>query len=153
VLNQDVVLAIAPPDEARDLFVWLRGLPFVSQRGEFWVYHDVARAAMLRFRRAEAPAKWRSEQHSLAQLNAHWASESVKGTETTWVNADWVNYRREENYHLLCADPHGNLPKVLSSATAAATHTPGGARQWAALIGDAGRDTDNAQLKKWERTA
>jgi len=65
MLNQDVLAVIAPPDQARALFSWLRSLPFVSQREEFWVYHDVVRAAMLRLRRAEAPLEWRSEQNAL----------------------------------------------------------------------------------------
>ena len=44
---------------------WPRGLPFVSQRGESWAYHDVVRAAKLRLRRAEAPIKWRSARYRL----------------------------------------------------------------------------------------
>ena len=53
----------------------------MSQRGESWVYHDVVRAAMLRLRRAEAPAEWRAEHHLLAQANARWASEAAEQTD------------------------------------------------------------------------
>jgi len=70
VLNQDVLAVITAPDEARELFGWLRGLPFVSQRGESWAYHDVVRVAMLRLQRTEAPAEWRSKQNLLAEANA-----------------------------------------------------------------------------------
>ena len=55
-------------------------------------------------------------------------------------NPGWVDSTREETYHLLCADPRGNLPKALASAVKAAEHSPIRARQWAALIADAGRD-------------
>jgi hypothetical protein len=62
-LNQDVLTVITPAGKTAGLFGWLRGLPFVSQRGESWAYHDVVRAAMLRLRRAEAPIKWRSARY------------------------------------------------------------------------------------------
>ncbi len=39
VLNQDVLTVITPAEKTAGLFGWLRGLPFVSQRGESWVYH------------------------------------------------------------------------------------------------------------------
>jgi tetratricopeptide (TPR) repeat protein len=149
VLNQDVIAVITSPDQARELFGWLRELPFVSQRGESWAYHDVVRAAMLRLRRAQAPAEWRSEHDLLAQANARWASEAIKGTGSAWTTADWIDYTREETYHLLCADPYGNLPKALGSAVEAAAHSPARARQWATLIADAGRDTRDEQLQNW----
>jgi tetratricopeptide (TPR) repeat protein len=149
LLNQDVLAVLAPPEEARELFGWLRRLPFVSPRGDFWAYHDVVRAAMLRLRRAETPAEWRAEQDLLAQGNARWASEAAKGAEKTWAIADWIDYTREETYHLLCADPHGNLPKALGSAVKAAEHSPVRARQWATLIADAGHDANNDPLREW----
>jgi tetratricopeptide (TPR) repeat protein len=149
VLNQDVLAAIAPADKVPDLFGWLRGLPFVSQRAGSWAYHEVVRAAMLRLRRAEAPMEWRSSQLALAQANARWAGEITAGADKPWANPDWVDCTREETYHLLCADPIGNLSKALSTAVKAAEHSTIRARQWAGLIGDAGRDTDNPVLRQW----
>ena len=148
-LNQDVLAVIAPSGQARELFGWLRELPFVSQRGDSWAYHDVVRAAMLRLRHAETPSEWRAEQNLLAQANARWADEAATGTDDTWASADWIDYTREETYHLLCADPHGNLPKALASAVKAAMHGPVRARQWAALIANAGRDASNDRLGDW----
>ena len=149
VINQDVLAVITAPGEARELFGWLRELPFVSQRGEAWVYHDVVRAAMLRVRRAEAPVEWRSEHHLLAQANARWASGAAGGMDSAWTSADWADYTREKTYHLLCADPHGNLPKTLASAVKAAEHSLVRARQWAVLIADAGHDANNDLLREW----
>ncbi len=149
ILNQDVLAVVSPTVETRDLFDWLRRLPFVAQQGEFWVYHDVVRAAMLRLRRAEAPAEWRAGQRTLSQANATWASEAAGGAADAWANSDWVDYRREEIYHSLCADAHRTLPQALASAVRAARKSVIRARQWASLIADAGRDTGNAQLKEW----
>ena len=151
VLNQDVLAVVSPTDKARDLFDWLRRLPFVTQRGEYWVYHDVVRAAMLRLRRTEAPAEWRAKQNMLALANADWASEASGGTANVWSNVNWVDYHREEIYHSLCADARRNLPQALSSAVKAAKRGTIRARQWANLIADAGRDTENDRLKEWGR--
>ena len=151
VLNQDVLAVLAAPDQTRELFDWLRGLPFVSRRGEAWAYHDVVRAAMLRLRRAETPAKWRSEEALLARANAEWAREAAAGIDDTWGKPEWVDYTREETYHLLCADPYGNLPRALTLAARAAARSLFRARQWATLIADAGRDTNNDRLNEWGR--
>src|ERR1039457_4912234 len=149
-LNQDLLSVITPVEKTRELFSWLRELPFMSPRGDCWAYHDVVRSSMLRLRRAEAPAEWRSQHNSLAQANARWADEAAKGTDSdTWNNPDWIDHRREETYHLLCADPHGNLVQALTSAVKAAEYSAIRARQWAVLIADAGRDTNNAQLREW----
>jgi len=149
LLNQDVLAVLTAPDKARNLFGWLRELPFVSRRGESWAYHDVVRAAMLRLRRAEAPAQWRSGHGQLAQAHDRWAAEAAETTDSTWTNPGWVDHVREGMYHLLCADPHGSLQKALASAVKAAEQGPARARQWAALIADAGRDTGNDQLTSW----
>jgi hypothetical protein len=147
-LNQDVLAVITPAEETAGLFSWLRGLPFVSQRGESWAYHDVVRAAMLRLRRAEAPVKWRSEHSLLASSNAAWADQFAEAG-VTWSSPDWVDYTREQIYHLLCSDPYGNLPAALASAVLAAEHGVDRARQWADLITDAGRDTSSGHLTDW----
>ena len=149
VLNQDVLMEITSADKAPGLFGWLRGLPFVSQRAGTWTYHEVVRAAMLRLRRAEAPTQWRSNQMTLARANARWAAEVTAGAGGAWASSEWIDWTREETYHLLCADPIGNLPSALASAVKVAEKGVNRARQWAGLIGDAGRDTDNAVLRKW----
>lgn len=150
VINQDVLAVISSGgDEVRPLFGWLRSLPFLTRRGQSWAYHDVVRSAMLRLRRAETPAEWRAEHNQLAQANGHWAAGAAPSGESSWSDTDWVDYTREENYHLLCADPHGNLPRVLASAVRAAERGPARAFQWATLIADAGRDTDNQVLRDW----
>jgi hypothetical protein len=79
LLNQDVLPTITPADKTSGLFGWLRRLPFVSQRGQSWAYHDVVRAA--------------------------------RGTGITWASPDWVDYTREQTYHLLCGTRTGTCPR------------------------------------------
>ncbi len=149
VLNQDVLAAIAPPDQAQELFGWLCGLPFVTRRAGSWAYHEVVRAAMLRLQLAQAPSEWRSSHVALAQANGRWARDAAGGTSKAWTNPDWIDHTREQTYHLLCADPIKNLTKALASAVKAAENSTVRARQWAQLIADAGRDTDNRALSQW----
>ena len=148
-LNQDILATIASPEEAREVFDWLRGLPFVTRRAGSWAYHEVVRAAMLRLQLAQAPSEWRSNQIALAQANQRWASDAAGGTDKTWTNPAWIEHTREEMYHLLCADPVNSLPKALASAVRAGEHSAIRARQWARLIADAGRDSGHQVLSKW----
>lgn len=150
-LNQDVLAPLAPDGQAPVLFAWLRSLPFVTQQGGMWRYHEVARAAMLRLQRAQAPSEWRARQAALARAHAAWAADTSGGTGETWTNPGWIDHVREETYHLLCADPVNNLPQALASAVKAAKHGTIRARQWAGLIADAGRDTDQPTLQEWGR--
>ncbi len=148
-LDQDMLAAIAPSDKASELFDWLRGLPFMNRRGGKWAYHEVVRAAMLRLQLAQSPSEWRSNHIILAQANRRWAQGAADGADEAWANPNWTDCTREEMYHLLCADPVNNLPKVLSSAVMAAEDSVIRARQWADLIADAGRDTDDPILRQW----
>jgi len=110
-LNQDMLAAIAPSDRASELFDWLRGLPFMTRRAGKWAYHEVVRAAMLRLQLAQSPSEWQSNQNTLAQANRRWAQGAAGGTDEAWTNPNWIDYTREEMYHLLCADPSTICPK------------------------------------------
>jgi len=57
-----------------------------------------------------------------------------------------TNVRRPITYFALT--PAGSLPLALRSAVRAAVHSTIDARQWAGLIADAGRDTDNPMLRQ-----
>jgi tetratricopeptide (TPR) repeat protein len=149
VLNQETLAVIAPAVKAPELFDWLRGLPFVSERAGSWAYHEVVRSAMIRLRRAETPAQWRSQHHLLARANSKWASQTARDDKSgTWTNPVWVDYAREEMYHLLCADPQAELPRALASAVKATEQDAARARQWATLIIEAGQDSNNNQLRE-----
>lgn len=147
-LNREVLAAITDPDVSTELFEWLRNVPFVSQRIASWAYHDVVRTAMLRLRRVEAPARWRSDHSTLAAAHANWARKAARGKSSGWTSREWVDCTREQCYHLLCADPADNLPTVLPLAVDAATHGAAHAYQWARLIDDAGRDTESIELRE-----
>jgi tetratricopeptide (TPR) repeat protein len=143
--NRDVVNAVAPSQT----FDWLCSMPFVAQQGGFWRYHGVVRSAMLRLQHAQSPSDWRASHLALAAAHRRWAAEVAGDAAEAWSNQDWIDHIREQTYHLLCADPVNNLGQALASAINAAACGSVRARQWATLIGDAGRDCDNAGLRTW----
>jgi tetratricopeptide (TPR) repeat protein len=148
--NQDVLAIITPDDkDVRELFSWLCGLSFVSQRSGSWRYHDVVRFPMLRLQRAQSPSQWRANHVTLAQAYAKWATEAAGDSVEAWANEDWVENTCERTYHLLCADPVGNLVPALAAAVKAQENGIAHARRWAELLADAGRDTDNSTLLQW----
>ena len=147
-LNQDVLEIVTPPGTAGATFGWLCRLPFVRPRAQSWVYHEVVRAAMLRLQRAQAPSQWRSHHVALAQANERWAQDVAGEPDEAWADPRWIDYTREAMYHLLCADPVRNLRRVLDSAEKAAEHSGARAKQWAELLADAGRDTDDSEISR-----
>ena len=151
MINQDVLAVVTPPGRAHEMFGWLCGLPFVSPRARSWVYHEVVRGAMLRLQRAQAPSQWRSHHLALAQANERWAQDSTGQLSEAWTNSKWADYTRERMYHLLCADSVSNLAQALDLAEKAAQHSGARGRQWAEMIADAGRDTDDLELSQWAR--
>nr|WP_107092964.1 ATP-binding protein [Streptomyces sp. MMG1121] len=76
-LDADVFRAAAdcPEDEADALYDWLRGMPFVGERGERVQYHDVVRAPMLRLQRRRSPRGWARRHGRLAETFGAWRHE------------------------------------------------------------------------------
>ena len=147
--NQDVLAAITDPDQVHELFSWLSGRSFVVQQVDSWHYHEVVRSAMARFHRTHSPVEWRADHLALAGAHNRRAGEIAGEDAAGWENQDWVDHVREEMYHLLCADLADNLPLALASAVKAAETSDERARQWARLLADAARDSDQPTLRRW----
>jgi tetratricopeptide (TPR) repeat protein len=144
--NQDVLEFLGISNEVRELFGWLITLPFVSRQKGSWKYHDVVRLAMIRLDRAQSPNEWRANHLALARGYAKLASDLTEDSKQLWTSAEWIGRISEKTYHLLCADPVNNLPDALTSAVHAAEINVVWARQWATLLSDAGRDTEDVTL-------
>lgn len=156
-LDADVFRAAADcPDDAADaLYDWLRGLPFVTERGGGIQYHDIVRAPMLRSQRLRSPRGWTARHSGLAETFARWRQEAEAGEDPVgyadelWARDAWRELRLAESYHLLCAAPRGALPVVLRDAVRACDTGEATARQWARALAEAGRDTDAEVLARW----
>lgn len=156
-LDADVFRAavegICAQAEVPGLFGWLRGLPFVSDRGDRVQYHDVVRAPMLRSQRKASPRGWAEAHGRLAETFAGWRAEAEVGvdTEELWESEAWRELRLAESYHLLCAGERGALPAVLRDAVDACDMGEVVARRWAQVLVDAGEDAGGAAAGRWGR--
>ncbi|BAJ28159.1 MULTISPECIES: ATP-binding protein [Kitasatospora] len=150
-LDEDVYRAAVDDEEARELFGWLRSLPFVIERSGRWHYHEVVRTAMLRRQRAEWPTRWQRQHTGLAETFAHRRAElPCDGRESErWQDERWRSHRLQETYHRLCADPGRALGPALRELLDA--HERGAAvlRRWVRMLLRAGQDTDAPDVLAW----
>ncbi|MFW6694448.1 tetratricopeptide repeat protein [Streptomyces sp. MAR4 CNX-425] len=155
-LDEDVFRVAAGP-AAAGLYGWLCGLPFVSDEAGRVQYHGVVRSAMLRVQRARSPQRWREQHRALAAAHAGWCAELAESLppgsdpEDRWLDERWFGHRRNETYHLLCADPQGALPRARRDALQAADVGPAEVRRWGRTLEQAGADADSEAVRDWGR--
>ncbi|KUN21335.1 hypothetical protein AQJ23_30890 [Streptomyces antibioticus] len=154
-LDGDVfrVLVELPDGELDAQYRWLRGLPFVGERGGRVRYHDVVREPMLRQERLHYPRRWRERHRRLAAAFAEWRQDVGEGldVEGRWADEEWRALRLEETYHLLCARPAAALPGALALFVEACREDEVEGRRWARMLQDAGGTTDHVQTADWGR--
>ncbi|MEU8992274.1 tetratricopeptide repeat protein [Streptomyces sp. NPDC048558] len=156
-LDADVFRAVVgdpdPDAELDGLYAWLRGLPFVSERGGRVRYHDVVRAPMLRLQRQEAPRTWAARQQALAAVFREWRAEAEAGrdAEELWTDEAWRELRLAELYHLLCAGERAALTSVLGDVVDACEQGESVAERWAWVLVEAGSDAETRTVSQWGR--
>ncbi|MFI7501349.1 tetratricopeptide repeat protein [Streptomyces sp. NPDC049687] len=142
------------PEEGADaLFGWLRGLPFVDDRGAHVRYHDLVREPMLRLQRRRSPRSWTQRHERLAAAFTRWREEAAGELrpDYEWENEPWRESRLEETYHLLCARPRTALPGALHDAVAACRESLVVGRRWARMLEEAGAAADAPAVRDWGR--
>ncbi|MEU9055737.1 tetratricopeptide repeat protein [Streptomyces sp. NPDC048384] len=154
-LDADVFRAVVGDSDAEldGLYAWLRGLPFVSERGGRVRYHDVVRAPMLRLQRQEAPRTWAARQQALAAVFREWRAEAEAGrdAEELWTDEAWRELRLAELYHLLCAGERAALTSVLGDVVDACEQGESVAERWAWVLVEAGSDAETQTVSQWGR--
>ncbi|MFE5919595.1 tetratricopeptide repeat protein [Streptomyces sp. NPDC056468] len=154
-LDADVFRAVVGDSdpELDGLYAWLRGLPFVSERGGRVRYHDVVRAPMLRLQRQEAPRTWAARQQALAAVFTEWRAEAEAGrdAEELWADEAWRELRLAELYHLLCAGERAALTSVLGDVVDACEQGESVAERWARVLVEAGSDAETRAVSQWGR--
>ncbi|MFC9507796.1 tetratricopeptide repeat protein [Streptomyces sp. NPDC057002] len=156
-LDGDVFRAAAdcPEEELTPLYAWLRGMPFVVERGGGRLrYHDVVRAPMLRAERRRSPRGWAERQRRLARTFREWREETERGDtgrglEDLWADDTWRDLRQAESYHLLCAGERDALPQALRDFVHACDAGEVMAVRWARVLVDAGQDADVETVAEW----
>ncbi|WP_050506759.1 tetratricopeptide repeat protein [Streptomyces rimosus] len=139
--------------EAADHFGWLRTLPFVSERGGRWQYHEVVRTAMLRLQRRRSPRVWGERHGRLAEGARRLAEECAGGRDLARCRRDerWRELRLREIYHGLCADPRGFLAEALSEVAGTVEYETTAVRPVAETVWQAGEDGDAPEVRDWGR--
>lgn len=154
-IDMDVFRAAVgcPGEEADALFGWLRGLPFVDDRGDRVRYHDLVREPMLRLQRRRSPRGWAEHHERLAGVFGRWRAETESDLRSGegWVHESWRELRLEETFHLLCARPLASLGEALRDVVAACTADQVVGRRWARMLEDAGGAADDPALRDWGR--
>ncbi|MFJ3642576.1 tetratricopeptide repeat protein [Streptomyces sp. NPDC090108] len=138
-------------EETEALFAWLRGLPFVDDRGDRLRYHDLVRETMLRLQRRRSPQRWRERHERLAAVHGRWCEEAADGMrpEAAREQKRWRELRLERAYHLLCARPRTELPGALRGAVEACRWGRADGRRWARMLEEAGGAADDEELRRW----
>lgn len=141
-LNRDVLAALVDEEKAQSLFPWLKEMPFVEKRGSAWVYHDVVRSQMLRYKRQESPKDWTNLHNSLAlryeKLRDNLGFESKIGRR----DEVWQGYALEALYHQVCSSPKTQLTPAINGFLAAWNAQRTLAIRWARVLETAGQDAD-----------
>ncbi|MFX1555421.1 MAG: tetratricopeptide repeat protein, partial [Promethearchaeota archaeon] len=148
-LNRDVLAVLIGEEKAGPLFTWLRGMPFVEKRGDGWVYHEVVRAQMLRYRRQEAPQGWADLHRKLAEYHEGLRSGLELDKEAGRKHPTWQAYAVETLYHRLCQMPQKRLLAALTDFVLALREQRAFARHWAEAIHAAGADSGADDVQSW----
>jgi tetratricopeptide (TPR) repeat protein len=149
LLNEDIFVALAG-DAGRPSFDWLLRQPFITSSSGSGTYHDVVRIQVLKLRRTRSPNGWSQQHLHLAETFKGWRSElGIEDEDAAWADTGWQSNILEENYHRLCAAPRRQLSNALTGFIRSVTEGAALARRWARSIADAGRDTDDADLRFW----
>ncbi|MEE1830477.1 tetratricopeptide repeat protein [Streptomyces sp. SP17KL33] len=146
------------------LFTWLRALPFVTDRGDRVVFHDVVRAPMVRLQRLRSPRVWSERHRRLADACAGWRAETEADLaaeaalpgqgardEARWGDERWSELRLAEAYHRLCAGEREALAGVLRAVVDACGEGEAVARRWAEALAQAGLDAADEDAERWGR--
>ncbi|MEV6835389.1 tetratricopeptide repeat protein [Streptomyces sp. NPDC051133] len=152
-LDADVFRAAVacPQEEAEALYGWLRGMPFLIDRGTWDEYHDVVRTPMLRMQRRRSPRRWAEQQRELAGIFGGWRRERAADLVDPWRDASWRGLLLAETYHLLCTGDPAALRVALQDAVRACGLGDEEARRWAEMLAEAGRDNQDETVLRWGR--
>jgi len=155
MLDEDVVGILTGPEQAAEIFRWLRELPFTGRRELPVRYHPVVRGPMVRRERGRSSSEFSGRHRKLAEYYGDRAAGlGAKGTEIrseAWGDEHWERLKLEQGYHLLCADPAEALPEALLNAANTMTTGVAAARAWARMMEQAGTDADAPAVLRWAK--
>ncbi|MFE6172791.1 tetratricopeptide repeat protein [Streptomyces sp. NPDC056464] len=152
-LDADVFRAVVdcPEEQFDELYAWLQGMPFVSERGNRMRYHDLVRVPMLRLQRRQSPRGWTEHHRRIAQTFTRWREQAEAHLDPSefWTEVDWRELRLAESYHSLCAGPRAAMTTALTDIATACDHGDDILRPWVRLLVEVGEDADVPAVRMW----
>ena len=101
-LNQDIIAVIMGDKNADSFFAWLKQKPFLEQRGKGWVYHEIVRPQMLRYKLHESPQSWSDLHGKLADYFEQLCKRLYSNNEIGQIDPSLKTYQLEAFYHHIC---------------------------------------------------
>ncbi|MBV8857896.1 MAG: tetratricopeptide repeat protein [Acidobacteria bacterium] len=148
-LNRDVLQIIGGSDTSESNFSWLKEMPFVQERYNGWIYHDVVRSQMLRHKRSESPQGWFDIHGRLAGYYNQLKNDLAIAEDKAHLNLKWRQYALEDLYHSLCRSPEKELSTALNGFIKAYSVSKEFASEWAETVLGAGQDSEASELLEW----
>ncbi len=147
-LNRDTVTLLTDSD-GDELFNWLLTMPFIEERAHGWMYHDVVRTQMLRYKRRDSAQSWRKIH---GQLATHYAAEQNAlqlDNKRAYKDEAWKKGCGYALYHRLCQAPQTEMIPALHTFLDALAEQKSFARHLATIIEMAGTDSENEEVRSW----
>jgi tetratricopeptide (TPR) repeat protein len=147
--NRDVIAELAGEEDAEPLFAWLKGMPFVKEQRDGWVYHQVVRALMLRYQRMTSPKGWETAHGKLEAYFDRCCDVLALDPDKREYDPDWQRHTLEALYHNLCRGSNQHLRPALKGFLAALDTLSVFFIRWVDVIAQAGRDSESQDLQDW----
>ena len=148
-INEDILVQLQGEEEGKALFNWLKEMPFVNERHNGWVYHDVVRTQMLRYKRRLSLKGWSELHGKLAEYYDNLRNNLQLAEDKIWLDSSWFRYTLEVTYHRLCESPHKYLSGALNEFLIALKNKRKFAQRFAERILKAGENADSDEVKRW----
>ena len=149
VLDKDVVACLSGKEHKEELFIWLKGMPFVRERSDGWAYHDVVRPQMLRYQRRESTDEWEEKHQILAEYYSARCQQLGLEETVQWTDSDWQRNALAQLHHQLCSRSTKALAVALNQLLDALEQSRDFAQSWASTISQTGQDLDDDALRHW----
>ncbi|WP_228060151.1 tetratricopeptide repeat protein [Plectonema radiosum] len=147
-INEDILRQLQG-EEGKALFNWLKEMPFVNERHDGWVYHDVVRTQMLRYKRRLSLQGWAELHRKLAEYYDNLRHSLQLDEDKAWLDETWFNHTLDVTYHRLCESSHKYFSVALNEFLLALNNKLKFAQRFAERMLQAGENTDSAEVKRW----
>lgn len=104
-INRDTFAVLVGEKDVDAMFSWLSSMPFIEQRGDIWIYHDVVRPQMLRHKYRISPDTWVKLHKRLEEFYREQQQKLALPELRGNLDPNWQMCALEIVYHYMCQQP------------------------------------------------